>query len=275
MPTSTDGGGTTIVLGNGQGGNSGTDWTDWARLALGAYSALKKPSFSQQPMSPEQKRIYQIYLDNLMNPTYQKLGPEVVSRAQQMTDKLGQGSWTSPKTFSGDVGYQGTGGFGAGIGGLTPWSSATTGAKGQNLRAMGANGQSQAGSMKTDTGRLTPNIQQWDPASEFPMNARMAQTDPNKEVTLDPNHWITRPDPGNAGTPHQNADGSYSKGTLPPGMSYSPGELPGFIQFMRSSGMKDAAKIAVGFFSVGLAGVANAAAKAAWDHYQATKKGGG
>lgn len=294
MPVSLDGNnsggsGTTIVLG-GNGNSGGSDWLDWIRTGLAVKSALQKPSFSQAPMSPEMKQIYQMYINSLMDPAYKNLGHDVVARAQQQADRLGQGSWTSPKTFSGDVGYRGTGAGAFGVpSGLSPWtdSAKNTTFPGQHLPIMSS---SAAGSAEGGPAvqKFVRNMQQWEPASGFPMAPTSPEVDPNREVSLDRvNHPLANINPTGAngslfqtgadqGTPRQNADGSYTKGGTPAGMSYSPGEMPNFANYLRSQGVKDAAKIAIGWFSGGLTGAALAAAKVWWDHYQNSKpKGGG
>lgn len=50
-------------------------------------------------------------------------------------------------------------------------------------------------------------------------------------------------------------------------------DFAGFTQFLQGQGFKDAAKIALGFFSGGLTGAALASAKVAYDRYQASKGG--
>ena len=260
-------GGTTVQVPQNDSSGSG-DWTDWIRAGLAVKSAFQKPTFTQAQMSPEMKKIYDIYIASLMDPAYKDLGHDVTTRAKQQVDKLGAGSWTSPKTFSGDVGYSGN----ADVSGRTPWSSAATNKTypGQNIlnNSPSLDGPSVR---NPETGRTTPNIQQWEPASEFPTSPRMPQTDPNKEVSRDPNHPLANINP--TGSTGSSIPGGSNTNTLPSGMSRT--DVGSFASFLRSQGVKDAGKIAVGFFSGGLTGAALAAAKVGWDHYQATKKGGG
>jgi hypothetical protein len=285
MPLSAFGG----YSGNTSGGTNGTtvsvpsngsstndSWIDYARLALGAYQALKKPSFSQQPMSPEQKQIYQIYLNNLMNPAYQKLGPDLVARMQQQTDKLGTGSWTSPKTFSGDVGYAGTGSPLSTAGGafpLKPWGGGAAAQYPIRDASAITNREGGPGFNQDTSGQREPFMRQAPPegGSEPQYGEDIGSWMARSPQDANPSNYEgVFPTRGGANDP--NAPANQFADTNPAARTaYSPGDLPGFIQFMRSQGVKDAAKLGIGWFTGGLVGAAFATAKIAWDHFQSSR----
>lgn len=105
------------------------DYYLWGSL-INAWSAQHpaSPKFTQEPMSPEQKKIWDIYYGSLTNPTYQGNMPLVNSIARGVAMQ-GPPVWNSPKTSTGETGWAGNGGFdwggylktapggGAGVGG--------------------------------------------------------------------------------------------------------------------------------------------------------------
>jgi hypothetical protein len=90
--------------------NSGTDWLDWARMAYGVYQDNRAPKTKNIPLSPEMKKLYDAYYANVMNPATRDNAAKVNQAGWEQVNRLaGAGGWTSPKTFSGQTGYSGTG----------------------------------------------------------------------------------------------------------------------------------------------------------------------
>lgn len=104
---------------------AGSDWIQAAQLIYQAYKDKNPtdPKFAATPLSPEQKQLHQLYLQSLMNPATANNAAYVNDIAKQQLQGLSGMKWTSPKTFSGDVGYSGSNtSFTApwGPGGITP-----------------------------------------------------------------------------------------------------------------------------------------------------------
>lgn len=96
-------------------GDGGSDWkaSDWiqaAKMIRDEYARRnpQKPSFAPVPLSPEQKQIHELYLKSLMNPATANNAAYVSDIAKQQLQGLSGMKWTSPHTFSGDVGYGGS-----------------------------------------------------------------------------------------------------------------------------------------------------------------------
>jgi hypothetical protein len=91
--------------------SSSSQALQWAQLVAELYQANRKPkapSFATPPMSPEQRKLYDAYYESLQNPALKNNAAEVNSQVDQILDGYKNLSWTSPKTFSGDVGYSGS-----------------------------------------------------------------------------------------------------------------------------------------------------------------------
>lgn len=105
-----------------------SDWLAAARFAYGIYNDRnpQKPKFEATPLSPEQKQIHEMYLQTLMNPATKDNASIVSGIAKQQLAGLSGMKWTSPHTFSGDVGYAGSN-LGFTPTGLQPASATATG----------------------------------------------------------------------------------------------------------------------------------------------------
>lgn len=252
---------------------SSSDWIDWARLALGAYSSLKKPEYKQTPLSPEQRQLYQLYLNSLMNPALKDNAAKVSTGADKILGGYGNVTWNSPKTFSGEYGYRGNGGgFGSG-------SSPNPNAIPPPPADKRGNGPANF----VGNGGLGAHIMNrtWDPADssggpEWGTSIYDAYTR-NPGARYGEESFPTTGGPRDPNRPAKDGEKGLPGQAWTPGSTqtqYSAVDLTGFTDFLRSSGWKDAAKIALGFFGGGLTGAALAAARIAWEHYQNGKKGG-
>jgi hypothetical protein len=86
------------------------DWLDWAQFAHAAYQDNRAPKTKNIPLSPEMKKLYDAYYANVMNPATRDNAAKVNQAGWEQVNRLaGAGGWTSPKTFSGQTGYSGTG----------------------------------------------------------------------------------------------------------------------------------------------------------------------
>ena len=91
--------------------SSDTSWIDWARLANEVRKGFTSndPKFKNVPMSPEEKKLYDIYLKGLMNPALQDNAGKVDALGNDILGGYKDLKWTSPPTFGGQQGYGGTG----------------------------------------------------------------------------------------------------------------------------------------------------------------------
>lgn len=87
-----------------------SDYADWAKLAYGVYRDRNPPDpkFKDVPLSPEQKQMYQIYIQSMLNPATVNNASALNQMASQMMGGLSGMKWDSPQTFSGDFGYSGS-----------------------------------------------------------------------------------------------------------------------------------------------------------------------
>lgn len=166
------GGGDTTPNSN-SGGMSSADWLRWAQFAYGVQQDKKDPKFTAIPQTPEQKKLWELYWANVSNPAVTAnrdyLRQFAANQIAQPTP-----TWTSPHTFSGDVGYGGSG-----ASGNTPspmkfdWSSygaATTPAStGTTPPASTSNGSGPTGVAGDPFGHITsPAGSADDPFANFP-----------------------------------------------------------------------------------------------------------
>lgn len=244
--------------------SSKSSWVDWFNAALGAYTALKKPSYQQAPLSPEQKRIYELYINSLMNPDLKDLASRTSKSSQEILNGYQGVGWNSPTTFSGQFGYRGS---------RTPTTPTAVNNQlppGQTPgRTIFDNSDRDGTAFGEGSQRREPFNRVWEPTGEFPFSPRSPQNDPNKEASIRNPLLGTNPT-GQSGDMRQPTQ-------FPPGgMQYgTPSDLLGFADFLRSQGVKDAARIAIGFLGGGYIGGAAASIKVLWDRYQNSKKGGG
>lgn len=96
-------------------GNTGSDmstsdWLDTARFIWGVHNDRNppKPKFEATPLSPEQKQLHELYLQTLMRPETKNNAVMADNLIKQQLQGLSGMRWTSPRTFSGDVGYGGS-----------------------------------------------------------------------------------------------------------------------------------------------------------------------
>lgn len=89
---------------------SASDWWDWAKFAYGVYRDRnpKKPEFADVPLSPEERQMYQIYIQSMLNPATVNNAAALNQMATQMLGGLSGMQWQSPPTFSGASGYSGS-----------------------------------------------------------------------------------------------------------------------------------------------------------------------
>ena len=87
-----------------------SDWWDAARFAYGVYKDRNptKPKFEDVPLSPEQKQMYQIYIQSMLNPATVNNASALNQMATQMLGGMSHMQWQSPRTFNGQPGYTGS-----------------------------------------------------------------------------------------------------------------------------------------------------------------------
>ena len=253
-------------------------WIDWVRLAIGAYQSMQKPKFENVPLSPELKKMYDMYIQSLMNPDLKGLASDTAKRSTEILNGYQKLGWNSPETFSGQFGYQGsrTNTGLSPIPGGAPTPDAAN--RGQALRDANFQGGPSGGFGQRKFNRT------WEPA--FPGDVGGPGDDESiyGRMTRDPGYIGNERDFPTTGGPYDpNRPVKPGEKPIPVGGGVpgnpetrygTPGDLMGFTDFLRSQGVKDAAKIALGFIGGGLGGAAFASAKVLWDRWQASKSGG-
>lgn len=78
------------------------------QLLYGMYKDNQPPKFANQPLSPEQKQLYELYYKSLMNPALKDNAAKVSGMGADILAGYKNLSWQSPATFSGQKGYSGS-----------------------------------------------------------------------------------------------------------------------------------------------------------------------
>lgn len=266
--------------------SSSMSWYDVARLALAAkqYQDSKKaPKFAETPLSPEQKKLLEMYMGSMGNPALKDNAANVNERAGTILSGYDNLGWKSPTTFSGDVGYGGTRSPFApkpGQSAATP-PPAKTDPKTDATRdyattadpRIALRGQYDPGS----TPDATPQLE----VGGFDFNHTFGGTLPAEQYR---NQYKPGNTPYNGPATSDVVPGSIS-GQAPPtqwsGLDSgvqaavsalsNPPVRSAFTSFLMSQGVKDAGKVVLGFMGGGLAGAALSAVKVLWDRFS---KGG-
>lgn len=285
-----------------QPSNSSSSYYDWIRLGLAfkQYQDSKKaPQFAAQPMSPEQKAVLEKYMAALDNPALKNNAANVNARASTILGGYQNLGWQSPKTFSGDVGYAGTRSPFAGQPTAAPQAPVPQGPQlggaytinnlpmmpgqsrydlshqvnqeAKNFHELHGSAAKQADVVGASGG--TPSVDDlwsqreqartvWNPNQAYE-DARIAQNTPDtgfvqgsvtgQDQTYPPswdrfdpaNKWVETAQTALGDEPTRNK----------------------FISFVQSQGVKDGAKVVLGFLSGGLAGAALTAVKVLWDRF--------
>lgn len=221
---------------NAASSGGGTDnWLDWARLGLAAYQATKKPSFANQPLSPEERKLYDLYYSTLMNPALKNNAAGVNATANQITEGYKDLRWQAPTLRNGQV---------AGYGGSRTSFTPNAAAAQQSDIPMRTGG----GSPSVGRGVHDVFNNDFQSGGMIPMPTPFGSgMTPATNASLDPNNPTVYRPPGATRGGSMNS----SAGALPKGMSYGdPGQL---LQFAKRWGQDGVAAI-TGFLNGGPAG---------------------
>lgn len=274
-----------------QGGGSGFDAAlDWARLGYAVYKDQnpRKPKFEAVPLSPEQKQLWDLYLKSMMNPALKNNAAQVNQNASEILRGYSNLKWESPALPGQERGYTSSTP-------ITPFMN----------EAPPAGPQKTASGLNIAPGGLkfgnNANLVQHRVAEDG-LGSGMGVMDEIAGLSAglfnDPMNQIhagnATGDPNWAPTPWPEGTGPNAQRGTPVPQGGKPGDNPlndpsihartggdptnnpaftGFVDFLTSQGVKDAAHVAFALFSGGLPAAGVAAARALWNAYQRSKGG--
>lgn len=247
---------TTPTYTSPQTSSGGTDAYDWIRLGL-AYKqyqdAKKPPKFAETPLSPEQRKLLEMYMGSMSNPALKDNAAKVDSRAEAILGSYSNLGWQSPKTFNGEVGYAGTRSPFAGSPMANPSSIPGPPVQGSSVPPGSGGTQRPGGFMALN--RISPV----DGGNTIP-GARMPENSWSRNVGVQGSTQSFNPTASGTMRPFD--------ANLPGGqMQFGAADISGFTKYLSGLGVKDAAKVVLAFFTGGLVGAAREAVSVLHDRY--------
>lgn len=226
--------------GGGSSSGIGTDdWLDLARLGLGVYQSTRRPSFTNQPLSPEERKLYDLYFKLLMNPALKDNASNVNEQTKQILNGYNGIGWQSPPMTNAHVpGYGGT---------RTPMTPLPTNStqSGQTSAPGLRNGGQPVNGFNVDQHRV--NNRTFISSGEIPGPSGFGSgMTPGSNVSLDPTKPTLYRPPGSTASGLMNAP----TGPLPQGMSPANIDASGLVDFAKRWG-PDAVAAITGFLKGG------------------------